>query len=138
MGTAEDAALKKGQEMAKNLPSPAVYLRPADLLVADVTALSPIYVSQGKGTIKSVKIVPGASVSSSNATLTLYRYRNGSGSTVKATTASGWTSAMEPISLSSLSNTALQEGDVLGVAVTKSGGGVLLPALLVLVAIEAG
>jgi hypothetical protein len=129
--------LKKGAEMAKNLPAPALFQRPADVLALDATFFAPFYRSNGKGTIKSVQLVAGVTVALANTVLTLTRYRNGTGAVV-ASKSSGSLTAAIPVTLSGLTNPALQEGDLLSLSVTKSGAGLILPALAMIVTIEAG
>ena len=133
----DDAALKQGEEMAKDLPSPPRFVRPADVLAADATLLTPFHLAKGKGTLKTIHVVPGAAVTFTNATLTVTRYRAGSGVTVRSVTSGSWP-IMVATSLGALSNTAIQDGDILGLTLAKTGGGILLPPLLVLVTIQAG
>ena len=136
--TAADDALKKGEELGKTLPSPGLFLRPADALAVTATPLTPFFVAKGAGKISKVQIIPGAAVASlANVTLILNRYRSGTGAIVKSQALSGSWSLMTPVSLSGLSNTAIQADDILAITVTKTGGGFLLPAFALVVTITA-
>jgi hypothetical protein len=149
-GSGLDADALDGFEATDFIPSTADrrrtvewYKETADTLALTATAERVVFAAPDSITITAIQIEPAAALTASDAnyaTITIAR-RDSSGSNkaivaLRTTQTSGaggvgdWT-AFSAVSLGSLSNTGLSDGQKLTIEVAKSGTGVSLPILAV-------
>jgi hypothetical protein len=138
--SAADDALKKGEKIGKSAASPkVVWIKTIpDALATTPTAEFPLAKVTSSSVLKGISLIPSASVPAVPGDASLIVRKRGpnpgtlasvSWATSGANTAAWGTALIAVIGV-------LEEGDIITLEITKSGGGVILPTFLLALELE--
>jgi hypothetical protein len=115
----------------------AVYLKAKDLLAADVVTDAPFELVVDQSTISSVQLLVGEAVAGGSgfATITLKAFLIGVAQTLATVTTQAGVSKMIS-SQATLLIPTIPAGATLAVQISKTGGGVILPACMLVVSLS--